>query len=228
MAWFLSFSFLRDRIQIRVRAFLGFMEPVREGHMVNIESGGAGTAFIFMDFQNYILKNFLPPETAEQVVGRAGEVLAAARKAGCFIIHVAVCFRPGYPEISRRNRMFSWIRDSGMARPDSHDIAIDARLAPQPEEPVVEKRRIGAFGGTDLDMILRARGVERLFLSGVATSHVVLTTFNQAFDLDYDLTVIHDACADGDETAHAFLTETFFPKLGGVRSSRDVLATLKG
>ncbi|WP_326831346.1 cysteine hydrolase family protein [Bombella favorum] len=196
--------------------------------MAAINRGKAGTVFIFMDFQNYILENFLPPERAEQVVKQAETVLAAARKAGCFIIHVAVCFRPGYPEINGRNKMFSWIRDSGMADPGSRGIAFADRMAPKPEEPVVQKRRVGAFGGTDLDMILRAQGVEKIFLAGVATSHVVLTTLNQAFDLDYDLTVIHDACADGDETAHAFLTETFFPKLGSVLSSRDVLAFLEG
>ncbi|WP_077396359.1 cysteine hydrolase family protein [Bombella intestini] len=196
--------------------------------MAAINRGQAGTVFIFMDFQNYILENFLPPERAEQVVKQAEAVLAAARKAGCFIIHVAVCFRPGYPEINGRNKMFSWIRDSNMADPSSRGIAFVDRMAPQPEEPVVQKRRVGAFGSTDLDMILRAKGIEKVFLAGVATSHVVLTTFNQAFDLDYDLTVIHDACADGDETAHVFLTETFFPKLGNVLSSRDVLAFLEG
>ncbi len=195
--------------------------------MAAISFKKAGTVFIFMDFQNYILENFLPPERAEQVVEKAEAVLAAARQAGCFIIHVSVCFRPGYPEISGRNRMFSWIRDSGMADPGSRGIAFNDRMAPQQGEPVVQKRRVGAFGGTDLDMILRAKGVEKIFLAGVATSHVVLTTFNQAFDLDYDLAVIRDACADGDETAHSFLTETFFPKLGGVHTSQELLNALK-
>lgn len=194
--------------------------------MVDALSDKAGTAFIFMDFQNYILKNFLPPERAQQVVEKAHAVLEAARQSGCLIIHVMVCFRPGYPEINGRNRMFSWIRESGMAIPESHEIAIDDRMAPRPEEPVVQKRRVGAFGSTDLDMILRAQGIEKIFLSGVATSHVVLTTFSQACDLDYDLAVISDACADGDEIAHTFLTETFFSKVGDVHTSQAVVDAL--
>lgn len=195
--------------------------------MTDIISSKARTAFIFMDFQNYILKNFLPPERAEQVVKQARAVLEAARQADCLIIHVMVCFRPGYPEINGRNRMFSWIRDSGMAIPGSSESAIDDRMAPRPEEPVVQKRRVGAFGGTDLDMILRAQGIETVFLSGVATSHVVLTTFSQACDLDYDLAVIRDACADNDEAAHTFLTESFFPKVGAVHTSQAVMDALK-
>jgi nicotinamidase-related amidase len=60
-------------------------------------------------------------------------------------------------------------------------------LEPRPDEPVVVKRRVSAFSGSDLDVLLRAAGADTLVLAGIATSGVVLSTLRQAADLDYRL-----------------------------------------
>jgi isochorismate hydrolase len=60
-------------------------------------------------------------------------------------------------------------------------------LEPRPDEPVVVKRRVSAFSGSDLDVLLRAAGADTLVLAGIATSSVVLSTLRQAADLDYRL-----------------------------------------
>ena len=76
------------------------------------------------------------------------------------------------------------------------------------------KRRVSAFAGSDLDVVLRAGGIEDLVLCGIATSGVVLSTLRQAADLDYRLTVLRDACADADAEVHRVLTREGLPAPG--------------
>ena len=84
-------------------------------------------------------------------------------------------------------------------------------LAPLAEEIVVTKHRVSAFAGTDLDLILRANGVETLILTGIITSGVVLSTLRHAADADYRLLVVGDCCSDRDEETHRVLLEKVFP-----------------
>lgn len=77
---------------------------------------------------------------------------------------------------------------------------------------VVTKRRASAFSGSDLDVVLRARGIDSLVLTGIATSAVVLSTLCRANDPDFGLTVLSDACLDTDPQVHRVLIERLFPQ----------------
>ncbi|MGA2932584.1 MAG: isochorismatase family protein, partial [Acidimicrobiales bacterium] len=81
---------------------------------------------------------------------------------------------------------------------------------------VVTKRRVSAFAGSDLDVVLRARGARTLVLAGIATSGVVLSTLRQAADLDYGLVVLRDGCADADEEVHRVLLDKVFARQADV------------
>ena len=74
------------------------------------------------------------------------------------------------------------------------------------------KRRVSAFTGSDLEVILSAYGTKHLVLTGIATGGVVLSTLIEAADKDYQMTVIEDCCADGDEEVHRVLTTKIFSK----------------
>jgi nicotinamidase-related amidase len=78
------------------------------------------------------------------------------------------------------------------------------------------KKRVSAFAGSDLDMILRAQRVQTLVLAGIATSGVVLSTLRHAADLDYGLVVLRDGCADADEEVHRVLLDKVFPRQADV------------
>ena len=184
------------------------------------------TALLLMDFQNFVLDNFLPPDVAAKVVERAGTLLAAARAAKMTVIHVTVGFRTGYPEISERNKLFSFLKGSGLVTPGSDNVAIRAELTPQDDEPVVVKHRIGAFTSTDLDRILRAQGIETLIFAGVTTGGAVLSTLRQAFDLDYGMIVASDACADNDIDIHAPLIEKVIPQHATVLGTEQIVSAL--
>jgi nicotinamidase-related amidase len=83
-------------------------------------------------------------------------------------------------------------------------------VLPEPLEVVVVKRRVSAFTGSGLEVILRAQEIDQLILCGISTSGVVLSTLRQAADQDYGLTVLSDACLDSDPEVHRVLIEKIF------------------
>jgi len=181
------------------------------------------TVLLAMDFQHGIVERLGSPA----VVEAADRAVRAARANGIPVIFVRVAFRPGYPEVPVSNLAFGGIagRGDGMTQ-DHPDTQLHASLSPLPDEPVVLKRRVSAFSGSDLDVLLRGAEAETLVLAGIATSGVVLSTLRQAADLDYRLVVLADACADADPEVHRVLTEKVFPRQALVTTVEEWAETL--
>lgn len=177
------------------------------------------TALLVMDMQMGILPR-LPQQGAEIVKNIAGAI-NAAREKDILIIFVRVGFRKGLPEISAENKTFSALRNN------LNDANLDTFMQIHPglgileDDIIVSKKRVSAFSGSDLEMILRAKNVSHLVLTGIATSGVVLSTLREAFDKDYQLTVLSDGCVDSDEEVHQFLIQKIFPKQAEVMSIDD-------
>mgnify|MGYP001552876858 FL=1 len=182
----------------------------------------ARTAVLLMDYQVGIVANVAGG--AEALLARANAVAAAARTAGMTVIFVKVCFRPGHPEIGATNLRFSELKGTARFARDDPATEIHPAVAPQPGDIVVMKRRVSAFTGSDLEVILRARGIETLVLGGIATSGVVLSTLRQAADADYRLVVLADCCADRDAEVHRVLLEKVFPRQATVTTAEAFVA----
>jgi len=103
---------------------------------------------------------------------------------------------------------------------------IHPAVAPADGDIIVTKRRVSAFAGSDLEVVLRAAGTEHLVLTGIATSGVVLSTLRQAADLDYRLTVLADGCLDADPEVHQVLTGKVYPRQADVRSIAEWMQSL--
>jgi nicotinamidase-related amidase len=142
------------------------------------------------------------------------------------VIYIVVGFRDGYPEVSPRNQSFGPIRESGRFAAGSAGTEVHADLTPKPGDIVVTKHRVSAFAGTDLDMILRASGIDTLILSGIATSGVVLSTLRHAADADYRLVAVDDCCADRDPEVHRVLMEKVFPRQATVKTAEGVVGAI--
>ena len=95
---------------------------------------------------------------------------------------------------------------------DDPATQVHPAVAPAPEDVVVVKKRVSAFTGSDLEVVLRSLGVTSLVLTGISTSGVVLSTLRQAADLDFGLTVLADACADTDPEVHRVLARQGLPR----------------
>ncbi|HLI02568.1 MAG TPA: isochorismatase family cysteine hydrolase [Acidimicrobiales bacterium] len=182
------------------------------------------TVLIIMDFQHGIVERF----EDKSVVAAANRAAAAARAADVPVIWVRVAFRPGYPEVADTNATFAGATASaGESLHEDHPASqVHAALEPAKGEPIVVKRRVSAFTGSDLDVLLRAAGAERIVLAGIATSGVVLSTVRQAADLDYRITVLSDACADADPEVHRVLIEKVFPRQALVCSANEWIESL--
>jgi nicotinamidase-related amidase len=166
-----------------------------------------------MDVQRGVVERYADRGVLDRLVA----AVEAARTSGVPVIFVRVAFRPGFPEVSRSNRRFTAIAESGAGLGvDDPATQLHPALAARPDEPVVLKKRISAFTGSDLEVLLRAREVSRLVLCGIATSGVVLSTVREAADRDFELTVLADACTDADDEVHRVLVEKVLPRQADV------------
>ncbi len=176
-------------------------------------------ALLVMDMQNGLLARFA--DQSDALLATHERVIAAARARATPVIFVRVAFRPSTVDISDRNQIFSALARGSSLDETSVATQIHSRLAPRVGEALVTKRRVSAFTGSDLDVVLRSLDVDHLVLTGIATSGVVLSTTRQAADLDFRLTVLSDACADAEPEVHRVLTEKVFPRQAHVRTADD-------
>jgi nicotinamidase-related amidase len=183
------------------------------------------TALLIADFYAAIMST-IPHAVDRQVVEQTQRLQRAARDAGLFVCYCATVFRPGYVEISERNKTFRERKHSGQPAVSDPVQLIHPAVRPADGEVVVGKHRVNALYGTALDLILRANNIDTLIILGYATSGVVLSTVRYAADLDYRLVVVEDCCADQDPAIHDFLTQRIFPRQADVVSADDMMQTL--
>ncbi len=193
--------------------------------MAELKFDKSRTALLMMDFQEGIVAG-MPEPRRSAVLEQARAALEAARRAGIFVAYVSVRLRPGYPDVSPRNKRSSAAKEAGRLLEGTPAVEITPSLAPGDGEPLVVKRRVGAFIGSDLDVVLHSHDIATLVLTGFATSGVVLTTLRMAADMDYDLIVLEDCCGDGNPEVHRVLMESVFPTQATIAKAQDFIAAL--
>jgi nicotinamidase-related amidase len=171
------------------------------------------TVLLVMDMQGGIV-GMLPG--AENILTKVGEAIAAARENKIPVIYVVVGFRQGAPEVGPNNKGFSEMKERMASVNMDQFMQVHPNVAPREGELIVTKRRVSAFTGSDLEVILRAWGTQHVVLTGIATSGVVLSTVREAADKDYRITVLSDGCADRDDEVHHVLTTKVFPRQADV------------
>jgi nicotinamidase-related amidase len=178
------------------------------------------SALLIMDIQGRMVDGLA---NKEEYLQKIQLTIDAARANNIPVIYVVVGFRPNMPELNPRNKGLRALRDTGAADALVNPIPV---LTLTEADVVVARRRVSAFTGSDLEIILRAKNIDHLVLTGISTSGVVLSTVREAVDKDYILTVLSDLCADSDEEVHRVLTEKVFPRHADVLSSIEWLSTL--
>jgi nicotinamidase-related amidase len=176
-------------------------------------------ALLVMDVQSGIVGRYV--DTDPGYLGRIRSAVDHAHQVAAPVIYVVIGFRDGHPEVSAANKSFSALATGTRFTAGDPDSAIHPDVAPAAGDLVVTKKRVSAFAGSDLEIVLRGRGIDHLVLTGIATSGVVLSTLRQAADLDYRLTVLADGCLDGDPEVHRVLTEKVFPRQAEVSTIAD-------
>ncbi len=175
----------------------------------------ANAALVVIDLQKGIVD--LPTvHPSSEIVSRSAQLAQAFRERRLPVVLVNVAGRaPGRTDAGIRNYAFP---------PDWTELVPE--LKQQPSDLLVTKHRVGAFLGTSLDELLRARGVTQIFLAGVSTSGGVESTARSAYDLGYHVVFVSDAMTDMNEDAHSKRVEIMFPRLGEVETTDGVLKVL--
>ena len=163
----------------------------------------AHTALLAMDLENDLVhedgafKDFGFAQMVKQndVFGKTAGLLDAARRAGVKVIYISVKFRPGHPELNRSAGLMQAIVDANALVEGTCGASIHDAVAPREGEPVVTKRSVSAFAGSDLTSLLTASGITTLLLSGVATNFVVEGTAREAVDRGFNVFIVGDCCA---------------------------------
>ncbi len=177
------------------------------------------SALLVMDVQGATVRMLKDNTTFIPSITKA---IQNARTNNIPVIYVVVGFRKGYPEASPDNKSFSILKkNTAMALDTEEAMQIHPSVMPQSGDIIVTKRRVSAFTGSDLEVVLRSQGIKHIVLTGIATSGVVLSTLREAADKDYMITVLADCCADLDEEVHRVLTTKIFVRQADVINVRE-------
>jgi nicotinamidase-related amidase len=183
------------------------------------QHSGKNTALLIMDVYQAtvpMLKN------AEPYLASLSGALKKARANKIPVIYVVLMFRNGYPEISPSSKMFAGIKENPVLKFDSEaSMKVHAAVAPAEGDITVIKKRVGAFTGSDLEVLLRSMEIKHIVLTGVSTSGGVLSTLCEAADKDYAITVLSDCCTDPDEEVHRVLITKVFQRKADVVTSAE-------
>ena len=176
------------------------------------------TALVLIDLQNGIVGRQTAPRSGAAVVEAAMALAERFRAARAPVVLVNVAFAADLsdaPPSAVDEPMFG-----GGGLPDGWSELVPG-LA-RPTDLRVTKRNWGAFHGTELDTILRRRGVTTIVLGGIATNFGVEGTAREAWQHGYDVVIAEDATTSVDAELHRMAVRRILPRVARVTTSSDI------
>ena len=194
------------------------------------------TALILQDLQNDVIMpggaftrdNPAPAEHAKRqnLVGNVKALAAAARAAGVPVVHVWYVVEKGAPGLKLNAPLFQAVKATGGVVRGTWGAAPVKGLEPRRGDHVVEKSRMNAFHGTNLDNLLRGFGTEHLVITGAWTNFSIEHTARHAADAGYHPIVVTDGTSTIDDEWHNAGLNYALQMIADRASAKEVLAVL--
>ena len=193
----------------------------------------ATTALVLIEYQNEFTTDggALHGAVAEvmdktNMLANTAEVVAAARAAGVTIMHAPITFAAGYNELSKHPYgILKGVVDGSAFVKGSWGAAIVDSLAPQDGDIVIEgKRGLDTFASTNLDFILRSKGITTIVLGGFLTNCCVESTMRSGYENGYQVITLTDCTAATSVPEHENAISYDYPMFSKPMSAADVVA----
>lgn len=152
------------------------------------------TALLIIDMQN----DFVMPDSPGHIPGAEGIVQVVAelrnivRRRNGLVVHLTRNYRPDGSDMEAF-RLPHFLQGRKIAVAGTRGAEVVEDLTPEEDEPVIVKRRFSGFMGTELDFLLRRKGITRLVICGLQYPNCIRATVYDAVSLDYAVTLITDA-----------------------------------
>lgn len=195
------------------------------------------TAVVLIEYQNdFTSEGGTLHDAVKQVMEQTNmlantiETVEKARASGATIIHAPITFTADYHELtSQPYGILKGVVDSQSFRKGTWGAEIVDVLKPQPEDIVVEgKRGLCGFASTNLDFILRSRGITTIALGGFLTNCCVESTMRTGYEKGYNVVTLKDCTATLSEEEQRLAVEKNYPMFSRPMNHDEFLAELSG
>ena len=193
------------------------------------------TAIVLIEYQNeFTTKGGVLHDAVAGVMEETNmlantvNVVAAARKKGITIMHAPITFAEGYGELtSRPYGILKGVVDGKAFIQGSWGAAIVDALKPEKGEIVIEgKRGLDTFASTNLDFILRSKGIKTVILGGFLTNCCVESTMRTAYEHGFDVITLTDCVAATSREEHQNAIKYDFPMFSRPMPSSELIGQL--
>ncbi|MFL6081111.1 MAG: cysteine hydrolase [Ornithinibacter sp.] len=164
-----------------------------------------------------------------EMLAKTQDVVAAARAAGVTVMHAPITFAPGYNEISAHPYgILKGVVDGNAFVKGTWGADIVDELAPAEGDIVIEgKRGLDTFASTNLDFILRSKGITTIALGGFLTNCCVESTMRSGYENGYQVITLSDCVAATSPEEHDNAIKYDYPMFSTPMAASDFIADLE-
>jgi Amidases related to nicotinamidase len=195
------------------------------------------TAVVLIEFQNDFTTDGGALHGAVEAVMESTNMLAntkkvadEARAAGATVIYAPISFADGYHEITDHPYgILAGVVDNKAFVKGTWGAEFVDELAPQPDDIVIEgKRGLDTFASTNLDFILRSKGIKTVALGGFLTNCCVESTMRSAYEKGFDVVTLTDCVAATSQAEHDNAIQYDYPMFSRPMTSSEFSSSLQG